>query len=138
MLAQNFKTPVDLGIEDREFSALVRVLGMLERGELVDVQYRTEDTNLLGFNIGCQYAENECGTLACIGGWAAKLMGHKDPMKYVDGYMNGGSLHELFWVYPAGPYSYHGKRPKVAEAAIALRNFLTFGEPRWAEIEGEA
>lgn len=32
MLAQNFKTPADLDLSDKEFASLVKVLGMLERG----------------------------------------------------------------------------------------------------------
>lgn len=34
MLAQNFKTPADLDLPNPEFEALVKVLGMLERGEI--------------------------------------------------------------------------------------------------------
>lgn len=34
MLAQNFKTAADLDLADAEFEALVKVLGMLERGEI--------------------------------------------------------------------------------------------------------
>lgn len=34
MLAQNFKTPADLKIDDDDFEALVKVLGMFERAEV--------------------------------------------------------------------------------------------------------
>lgn len=37
MLAQNFKTPADLGITDVEFDALYKVLGILERSEVPHV-----------------------------------------------------------------------------------------------------
>jgi hypothetical protein len=36
MLANNFMTPSALGLSDVEFESLVKVLGMLERGDIPD------------------------------------------------------------------------------------------------------
>ena len=126
MLAQNFKTSAALGISDQEFDALVKVLGMLERGELLDSPEHNPIASNFGFCIGCQYKNHNCGTLACIGGWVAILTNHRlGPFEYVNSYMWSGGLHELYWKYPRGA--------KATHAAIALRNFLTCGEPRWEE-----
>lgn len=128
MLAQNFMTAADLGILDIEHAALIKVLGMLERGELVDVDQQMKCEN--GFNIGTQ--GQGCGTPACIGGWAATLM-DREQISYVDSYMPdfgdgprgayASPLSKLYWGYPAGA--------TVATAAIALRSTLTTGDPRW-------
>lgn len=58
MLAQNFKSADALDISNAELAALIKVLGMLERCELVDVEQNTDCNN--GFNIGTQ--GKGCGT----------------------------------------------------------------------------
>lgn len=120
MLAQNFKSAADLDIRDAELAALIKVLGMLERGELVDVKENAYCEN--GFNIGTQ--GRGCGTPACIGGWAASVMGIKQ-RSYVDSYMNrrNHGLCALYW-------QYHDNVTTV-EAAMALRSYLTTGNPHW-------
>lgn len=122
MLAQNFKTAANLDITDRELSALIKVLGMMERGELVDVEQFVRCDN--GFNMGTQGMG--CGTPACIGGWAANLMGIHQ-LTYVDSYLaskkSGHGLNELYWNYSG--------RPNVEQAATALRSYLTTGNPHW-------
>lgn len=120
MLAQNFKTADALDISNAELAALIKVLGMLERCELVDVEQNTGCNN--GFNIGTQ--GKGCGTPACIGGWAATLM-DIEQMPYVDSYMKRDDhmLRKLYWGYP--------DVATTVEAAIALRSFLTVGDPRW-------
>lgn len=130
MLAQNFKTPTDLQISDAEFEALVKVLGMLERQELI---YSDVGKNLLpipnGFNMGTWEQARACGTARCIGGWAAFLM-----KVDVEGYVIGArcsTLNELFWGCP------NDNKATTAQASIALRNYLTHGEPRWAEAMAE-
>jgi hypothetical protein len=126
MLAQNFKAPSALKISDVEFEALVKVLGMLERGELIYSPAPSPVATDMGFYMGCQYMQHKCGTLACIGGWVAILTHQPDPQRYVDQYMEGGPLQKLYWQYPNSEMS-------VARAAVALRSYLTYGDPRWAE-----
>lgn len=114
MLAQMFKTAAELGIIDRERDALVAVLGMMERGEIVDHQF-----SMLRW---------ECGTTACIGGWARR-MGGKDLLKHLIPFGDRG-IDRL--CYPIlGDYT---KIASVAMAAAALRNYLTTGEPYWSEV----
>ncbi len=126
MLAQNFMTADELGVNGLELRSLITVLGMLERGELRDV--KSNEPHDSGFNIGCQ--GKGCGTPACIGGWVARLMSIEE-MKYVDSYMppppwekrEVKPLTALYWEYPDSV--------GVSESAIALRSFLTTGNPRW-------
>lgn len=130
MLARSFLSATDLGISDVERDALIKVLGMLERGELVH-----RGTDLVaghnGFNMGWAGSRTDCGTLACIGGWVAILRkGHPDPT-YVYGSVNG-PLHGLYW-----PRHLRGLRLSeitAEHAAHALSNFLTAGKPRWHEV----
>jgi hypothetical protein len=123
MLMQNFKTAADLGITEPEQSALIKVLGMLERGDLVDVNAHTRCTN--GFNMGTQ--GHGCGTPACIGGWVAILL-DLNQMDYVDQFLpsrraNDG-LKELY-------YRDIAMNAKADQAATALRSYLTTGDARW-------
>ena len=123
MLAQNFKTPADLQIDPRAFEALLTVLRMLERGELL---HHTE---------GGQFdlATWHCGTVGCIGGWADQIAG-----SCLIATNNRGKNEQLSELVNPRAIS-HGDYSRVtpAQAAIALRNYLTFGEPRWAEAMAE-
>lgn len=76
MLAQNFRTAADLGISDAELGALITVLGMLERGELVYAPHNNS-TVPNGFNMGSVDHQTDCGTVACICGWARFIGGEE-------------------------------------------------------------
>lgn len=112
MLAQNFKTPAELEISDIEFEALVKVLGMFDRGEIPPEMFRMN-----------QIGSPDCGTAGCICGWA----------KTIDRSLFNGTwsvgLDGLF-IRPSNLQNTDATPP---QAAIALRNYLTSGEPRWAE-----
>ncbi len=128
MLAQNFKPAADLGITDLEQSALIKVLGMLERGELVNMGEFARGPN--GFNMSTP--GHGCGTPACIGGWAAFLM-DEDQVKYVERYgwshrSDNPALHDLFWNEGAVELD---KGATTSQAATALRSYLTTGDARW-------
>ena len=123
MLAQNFKTPADLKITDAEFDALAKVLGMLERGDIKDYE----------FGMAAWYKTTACGTVHCIGGWARTILG-AHAFNYTAPWTKD-PLSRLF--YPKAHYvagrlvnAYDATRD---QAAIALRNYLTHGEPRWEE-----
>lgn len=132
MLAQNLKTSTELGILDAEFEALLKVLGMLERGELrhsfpLDAIRKTS----IGFSMnfwGYEPPAVACGTVHCIGGWAEAILGK--PFKHYDRKSN---LGRLFWPRQVAGWD----RITPSHAAIALRNYLTHGEPRWAETLAE-
>lgn len=138
MLAQNFKTAVDLKITDEELTALVKVLGLLEREELVhtiipDDTSTEEDETLKnipnGFNMNYDGA---CGSVLCIGGWAAKFM-NKVPDEYV-------ALHRAYQVQdavtPLTPLYWPSDEMDwdyitMPQAATVLRHFLVQGVVDW-------
>lgn len=127
MLTQNFQTPTALGISDVEFEALVKVLGMLERGEIPEQQFHMDRV------------QHTCGTPSCICGWA--------------NHISNGAAFPLTGIFQDAPnwdsfsenlltlFSYGPRNPgwvdsaSTAQAAIALHNYLTHGEPRWEEAE---
>lgn len=124
MLAQNFKTPADLKITDAEFDALAKVLGMLERDELQHVKPLQNVPN--GFNMADWHYKQHCGSACCIGGWVQRLFkidlapcGGKTP-----------ALDRLFYPHQPGTRL---SQITTAQAAVAVRNYLTHGEPRWEE-----
>ncbi len=133
MLANNFMTPSALGISDVEFEALVKVLGMLERGEIPDEQFTM------------RRVQHPCRTPACLCGWANHVSaGRAFPLQREAGATifstatYGPRWREM--PRPLRDLFGYGGRPTdpvyaatPSQAAIALRNFLTRGEPRWAE-----
>lgn len=144
MLAQNFQTAEALGITDTELDALIKVLGMLERGEL--------DGH---FDMGNWL--NHCGTVGCIAGTAHIVTDGvafpwvRDLMAFFRGEDRGLSWKAVT-SYPRNrPFLWDLFTPedeaesvgiglgaiKPAQAAIALRNYLSSGEPRWAEALAE-
>lgn len=127
MLAQNFKTAADLGISEAEADALIKVLGMLERGELKHHPSSQPDTPN-GFNMGHWGVQTDCGSIGCIKGWAQFV---SDRVFTLVRY--GSPVWGLFTV----DHIHHRRRwaeITTSEAACALRNYLTLGEARWAEV----
>ena len=121
MLAQNFMTAADLGITEAELDALIKVLGMLERGELIDARTpKQRGKNLFHMS---EWGRG-CGTAACIGGYVA-LLTKQDQHDYVN-YKHSAPLNNLYW-----GTTFRGA--KVSQAAIALRSYLTTGEANWDE-----
>jgi len=125
MLAQNFKTADELGLAQVELTALATVLGMLERGEIAQGQ----------FHMG--HFRDSCRTPSCICGWAHYISGRKafaelsSPYGSMILYRRANKpLIDLFRLTAARG---SGGDITPAQAALALRNYLTHGEPRWAE-----
>ena len=132
MLAANFASAQQLRISDKERNALIDVLGRLERGELQHVQWDVEDDDLVGFNMGTF----KCGSVHCIGGWCDRLHGTSFA-DLEDSRDIPPRLHDLLYVEIDGKYVDHDLEDiTVAEAAEALRNYLTTGAARWARIPG--
>ncbi len=121
MLAQSFMTHTELGVTAEEHTALIKVLGMLERGELVHDPFGDRVPN--GFCMVTWGAS--CGTTACIGGWVAAL-NEVSQIEYVN-ISRSGNLRDLYW--PSG----NAYDATPAQAAFALRSFLSTGKPNWAE-----
>lgn len=133
MLAQNFKTADDLQITDIELRSLIGVLGMLERGELVHRRdpFVADAYGSNEFNMGMTLDSN-CGTIGCIAGWAYYLSGREAFPQIADnenGWEGGNS--ELRRLFGIGRSTYSLDRITPAEAATALRSYLSTGEARW-------
>jgi len=127
VLAQNFKTAKELGLAEVEVEALVTVLRMLERQDIAPE----------AFHMG--HFRHECRTPACICGWAhhvsagrafPELTAHCGPMILYRRLSDTPSTVELFRLKAARG---SGGDITTAQAAVALRSYLTHGEPRWAE-----
>jgi len=136
MLAQNFKTPAELNLDEKLYDALKKVLVRLETNDLVYVTDNRlrEGTELdlskpNGFNMNVVLIQKECGTVGCLAGWAAIEMGVK-PSRVI-GMAESGILGDLFY-----PDILPGKYHKITteQAAIALRNYLTTGEVDWSHV----
>lgn len=126
MLAQNFKTPAELHITDDEFNALVKVLGMLERGEIAELprhatmSYVTPTAAPTMFYMRYTEIESDCGTACCILGWAQHVGGRQLFSTSFD-----SALGRLF----------AGRDVRDPElGARALRNYLTTGEANWYDL----
>lgn len=139
MLAQNFLTPADLKIKDDLHAALIQVLGMLERGELIHARsvfnapciftyaYKEKIPSLFNMNNWCLKPEDSsCGTVMCIGGACEAIMKREIKEVYTPGLL--GLFH------PHDVSSDYWEDITVEEAALALRNYLTTGKPKWKEV----
>ncbi len=136
MLASSFLSADQLGLSTKQHGALIGVLGMLERGELRHVTAYGDDDVVVGFNMGT-FA---CGSVHCIGGWADRLFGtdfnslsllcsaNQDQRWFL--------LYELLYGNIDAPVELEDV--SVAEAAEALRNYLTTGSARWLQVLGDA
>ncbi len=131
MLAQNFMSSEDLGIEHDEHKALILLLGMLERAE---IPHHRPDTPAAVTPTGFNMEAWRCGSVACLGGWAELLMGHGFKTEISE----NAPLDELF--YPDEREEIPGitfeslKTITPEKAAQALRNFLTEGDANWLAV----
>jgi hypothetical protein len=128
VLAQNCKTAEELGIKQLEWEALREVLVLLEMGELKHHDPFESDGSG-NFNMSVwqsNYDDENCGTVACIGG-TAELIGNFS----FDETDANEELDNLFFV--------HGCNTNIASistahAARALRNYLTDGTADWISV----
>ena len=137
MLAQNFKTPAELGILDEEFDALKKVLTALEREEIEYSLPRgaVEKQQLKYFNMGWA----DCQSVACIAGWAFYFSNGVAFKKIITG-KNTFDSFDAIQPLPLRDLLLPTQHPyvsldqiKPSQAAIALRNYLTYGKARWNE-----
>lgn len=132
MLARNFLTPTDLKISDKQFDALVQVLGMLERGELLwHNKYKVDQSPVVGFNMDrWPTPSDNCGSVGCIGYWCQKFGGDvtRDSIEKDE---NPYELEKLFFPVE-GIKAYEDIT--VDEGMQALSNYLTTGKADWASV----
>ena len=114
MLAPNFKSHHELGLRKAEWLALIKVLGMLERGEFQDVDddaswYHDKDFRRIpnAFSMG--------SWMTCLCGWARRV---SDGKAFAKGH-GVGAVDKLFMRTSL----------RMDGAAMALRDFLTTGKP---------
>ncbi len=112
MLAQNFLTAEELNLTDKAHAALIKVLGMMDRGELVWTTRNKPVPN--GFNMG---------TIGCIKGWAEKVGGDG---VWIRNYMANCYVSDLFM-----PPAWRDGLHTLEQAAHALRTYLVTGTPEW-------
>lgn len=128
----------ELRISKQLYQALQKVLKRLETGDLVHIGQGMEHDAYFdflethecpnGFNMRTLLNTNKkCGTVGCIAGWAAIEMGIS-PSK-IPGW-DIPALQDLFYPPIFDPYS----SITTAQAAQALRNYLTLGSPDWENI----
>ncbi len=148
MLARSFLTAEQLNINDKQHAALVGVLGMLERGEIVHyMQASRKNQKLFDMNIFIGYA-------CCIGGWADRVYGTEFGEQYsrrTGGWMRGDSriiwdhpkvwnpqLSDLLFVEQNERNIFSGRERiasvTVEQATHALSNYLTTGKADWPAV----
>jgi hypothetical protein len=125
VLAQNFKTAKELGLADAEVEALITVLRMLEREDIAQEQ----------FHMG--HFRHECRTPACICGWAHHISSGRAFPELSSPYgpiiLYRRLSHSTGALFRLTAARGSGSEITPAQAAVALRNYLTHGEPRWEE-----
>ncbi len=128
MLVRSFLSAKDLGLSELERSSLITVLGMMERGEIEGLQF-----NMRSF----YFDVLQCHTPACICGWANYVSGREKAfgaMMYGDRENRSPELAALFNLSTQRNMANSRVRAAtVPQAARALNNFLTNGEPNWEE-----
>jgi len=117
-----FSSAKSLKIPAKDRAALIEVLRRLEAGEL---QHTDPWCSTIpnGFNTQTTGKKQDCGTVACIGGWVAFLT-NRDSDAYVKRAKD--NLCRLYW-----PDVESMAAISVAQAARALRSYLTTGQPNW-------
>jgi hypothetical protein len=126
MLARSFRSATDLGISEVERNALIATLFAFERGEIQ--------------NFTMRHFRETCGTPACICGWANFYSGGEAfaEVSNMSATLAVKRLHarlprQLQYLFDIqGMPRQSAATP--AQAATALANYLTCGEPRWDEV----
>jgi hypothetical protein len=123
-----FLSDDQLDISEHHRAALITTLDLMESDKIKHV---TDGHDPLGtgserkftgnFNMDVWIGHGDCGTVACIGG-TAELVGN---VKFDD--VLPDALDELF-------FRWGGDDPSVAQAAQALRNYLTHGHADWVGV----
>jgi hypothetical protein len=128
MLAQAFKSAIELGLSDPQRDALVKTLVLLETNKLEHVPAeavrwdcaRASEMNR-HFNMCISYGVAECGTVGCIRGTAERVGTVEFPV-----FSGPEGLYQLF--YDAGAIN---RDASVEQASTALRSYLATGDARW-------
>ncbi len=136
-MAVKIKNHSKLGLSFAEFGALLGTRTMLANNAVVDakgVHETDEKTHKFNMSVPCN--ARRCGSVACIGGTMAQIMGMDaiDASSYVyerePGTAKETPISRLF--YPPEKYDFDKITP--AHAVKAIDNFLATGKPNWTKI----
>jgi hypothetical protein len=126
MLARSFLSARDLGISEIERGALITTLFAFERGEID--------------NFTMRHFRESCGTPACICGWANYFSDGRAfaEVSTMPGTLAAKKLHgrlprQLQYLFDIQGLPLQSGATQ-SQAAAALANYLTLGEPRWDEV----
>ena len=131
MLAQNFKTAEELGMEKGAYEAHLKVLKLLEQGEVTHISvfgkraWGLEEPISNGFNMAPVWIEDSCGTVGCLLGWA-----HYFGASKVNAFMTSGTSEQRT-AYNRLTMPTRADSRTVDEAAHALRTYLVTGKADW-------
>ncbi|HWS66048.1 MAG TPA: hypothetical protein VN325_25090 [Steroidobacteraceae bacterium] len=126
MLARSFLSATDLDISETERGALIATLFAFERREIA--------------NFTMRHFRDSCGTPACICGWANHFSEGRAfaEVSSMSGVLATKRLHGRLPKQLQYLFDIQGLPQQTgatqAQAAAALSNYLTFGEPRWDEV----
>lgn len=137
---KNYLSHEKLKITFAEYGALLGVLTMLKAGILVDAQGRDRPKEKLHlFNMSVPLRSQDCGTVGCIGGHMALILGKQnadDAHYYVHGAGRSVALHPLFFPAEIGCHKYKSwSEIPIPVTVAAIENFLYTGEPRWRDAD---
>ena len=126
MLARNFLPAEELGLTEGGYAAFIKLLGMLERGELVWSPLSPKHPN--GFNMATCWRKWDCGTVGCIAGWTYSLLENGETSVLREGRTAAqGRAYEKLTM----PTGFGSGKHTVDQAAHALQTYLTTGTPEW-------
>jgi len=110
-------------LTEREFQALVKTRDAL----------RTEDAIATLFDMRAFERATICGTAQCIGGWMTSFMGILGPERVE--VWEDPRFSVLFNYEPrVGSIIIPVMYATAAQAAQAIDNYLSHGDPRWKEV----
>ena len=126
-----------LGITFAEHGALIGTRYMLAAGILKHTPHMlgVDHGNKHGFNMGVCCDVVGCGSVSCIGGTMAMIMGMRERIRathYVS--YARGELGKLFY---RGYQNVNMHNITVEQSIRAIDNFLTTGRAQWHKVLGE-
>lgn len=125
-------THEELGIQQWEHDALVKLIDYLPTLENAPHTWKAPDGN--AFCMSEAGEKWECGTVACIGGWAYIISKVDNRVSRANRYVwrnEVGPLAPLYFPHVIGS-DWTGITVDIAVQAI--KNFLNTGDPKWTEL----
>lgn len=132
----NFLSARKLKLTQDQYCGLVKTLALLESGAL---DHENKEYDIASFDMNhwiwpYSGVTTNCGSVCCIGGTAATVMGNRNLYGIAGTRMIGTELMNVF--YPGGEVSgnkrtHRGWAATPKEAAMVLRHYLETGKADW-------